>query len=334
MGFRFLSAGKVDLFAATPSNIPAESFEVYGVALALVAQAFVGKKPHLIRDSDNLFQQLQQTKVTALGNTDNAYVSGKNREIDFALERGLCSLLVGEVDECRSWLGLDKENSPYRNPSVVDFVLENSKDGDDNDLPGLCKLLETWLTEVVFPRFRDTRDIQFKLGDYYDDPTVLRYLERLESAKGSPLAAAAAIVRIGAEATAVIGHVKASAIQALQKVFPPSHRNENMTSQEDGKTYLSPLPLDGDGPPEESDVHDSSHVAEVSGSDGSDELREEVLITDKIKDASVKIMCAGAAIGLMTLVGTRFLSARNSSFILRKELNSPTASDAMNLGVI
>lgn len=304
------------------------------MALALVAQAFVGKKPHLIQDSDNLFQQLQQTKVTALGNTDNPYASGKNREIDFALERGLCSLLVGELDECRSWLGLDKENSPYRNPSVVDFVLENSKDGDDNDLPGLCKLLETWLTEVVFPRFRDTRDIQFKLGDYYDDPTVLRYLERLESAKGSPLAAAAAIVRIGAEATAVIGHVKASAIQALQKVFPPSHGNENMTSQEDSKTNLSPLPLDGDGPPEESDVHDSSHVAEVSGSDGSDELREEVLITDKIKDASVNIMCAGAAIGLMTLIGMRFLSARNSSFILRKELNSPRASDAMNLGMI
>jgi hypothetical protein len=55
---------KVELFVATPSNIPAESFEAYGVALALVAQAFVGKKPHLIQDADNLFHQLQQTKVT------------------------------------------------------------------------------------------------------------------------------------------------------------------------------------------------------------------------------------------------------------------------------
>ncbi|XWS14503.1 hypothetical protein CRYUN_Cryun35bG0015200 [Craigia yunnanensis] len=204
-------AEQVDLFAATPSNIPAESFEVYGVVLALVARAFLSKKPHLIRDADNLFQQLQQTK------------------------RGLCSLLVGELDECRSWLGLDSDSSPYRNPSIVDFVLENSKDDDDRDLPGLCKLLEAWLIEVVFPRFRDTKDIPFKLGDYYDDPTVLRYLERLEGVGGSPLAAAAAIVRIGAEATAVLDHLKASAIQALQKVFPLRRSEESVRHQLDGE---------------------------------------------------------------------------------------------------
>ena len=45
----------------------------------------------------------------------------------------------------------------------------------------------------------------------------------------SPLAAAAAIVRIGAEATAVLDHVKTCAIHALQKVFPlqsPLHHSE------------------------------------------------------------------------------------------------------------
>ncbi|KAL2892816.1 Protein ACCUMULATION AND REPLICATION OF CHLOROPLASTS 6 chloroplastic [Bienertia sinuspersici] len=39
------AAEQVDLFTATPKNIPAESFEAYGVALALVAQAVMGKKP-------------------------------------------------------------------------------------------------------------------------------------------------------------------------------------------------------------------------------------------------------------------------------------------------
>lgn len=338
LGFSFVfhfPTWKVDLFAATPSNIPAESFEVYGVALALVAQAFVGKKPHLIQDADNLFQQLQQTKVRALGNTVNVYTSDQNREIDFSLERGLCSLLVGELDECRSWLGLDNDNSPYRNPSVIDFVVENSKDDDDNDLPGLCKLLETWLSEVVFPRFRDTKDVQFKLGDYYDDPTVLRYLERLDGASGSPLAAAAAIVRIGAEATAVIGHVKASALKALQKAFPLSQRDENITHKEDGEMNQSPLPLEEGGEPfEEPGLDDFSHVAEISGRDGSDELRDELLITDKIKDASVKIMCAGGVIGLITLFGLRYLPTRNSSSILRKQLGSPKASNVTDLGMI
>ncbi|KAH7567179.1 hypothetical protein JRO89_XS07G0028000 [Xanthoceras sorbifolium] len=212
------AAEQVDLFVATPSNIPAESFEVYGVALALVAQAFVGKKPHLIRDADNLFQQLQQNKVATLGDPVSIYAAKVNREVDFALERGLCSLLVGELDECRLWLGLDSDSSPYRNPSIVEFVLENSKNDDDNDLPGLCKLLETWLTEVVFPRFRDTNDVQFKLGDYYDDSTVLRYLEGLEGNGSSPLAAAAAIVRVGAaEATA---SMKKTHLSCLSISFP------------------------------------------------------------------------------------------------------------------
>uniref|UniRef100_A0A7N0V436 ARC6 IMS domain-containing protein n=1 Tax=Kalanchoe fedtschenkoi TaxID=63787 RepID=A0A7N0V436_KALFE len=231
---RMTASEQVDLFVATPSNIPAESFEVYGVALALVAQAFIGKKPHLIKDADNLFQQLQQTKVTAVGNSISVYTPTQTREVDFALERGLCSLLVGELDECRSWLGLDNVTSPYRDPSIVEFVLENSKeDADDDQLPGLCKLLEAWLMEVVFPRFRDTNDLRFKLGDYYDDPTVLKYLERLEGVGGSPLAAAAAIVKIGAEATAVLDSVKASALEALRKVFPPSQGKESLIRHED-----------------------------------------------------------------------------------------------------
>ncbi|KAK8585158.1 hypothetical protein V6N13_139093 [Hibiscus sabdariffa] len=301
------AAEQVDLFAATPSNIPAESFEVYGVALALVAQASLYKKPHLIRDADNLFQQLQQTKVTTLENGVSPYAPIGNREIDFALERGLCSLLVGELDECRLWLGLDSDSSPYRNPSIVDFVLENSKDDDDRDLPGLCKLLEAWLMEVVFPRFRDTKDMQFKLGDYYDDPTVLIYLERLEGTGGSPLAAAAAIVRIGTEATAVLDHVKASVIQALQKTL--------------GKPYQE----------------DSAMLAEVPGISSLEEMyeeEEEETITEKIKAASVKIMSAGVVIGVMTLVGLKFLPGRSSSSLNGKEISPAVATDVINAGLI
>ncbi|XWS25859.1 hypothetical protein CRYUN_Cryun27aG0103400 [Craigia yunnanensis] len=224
-----------------------ENFQVYGVALALVAQAFLSKKPHLIRDADNLFQQLQQTKVTTLGNPVLLYTPVENCEKDFALERGLCSLIVGELDECRSWLGLDSGSSPYRNRSIVDFVLENSKDDDDDgDLPGLCKLLEAWLMEGV---------------------------------SGSPLAAAAAILRIGAEATAVLDHVKASAIQALQKV----------------ETLGKP------------DQEDYAILAEIPGISSLEEMYEEETITDRIKDASVKIMFAGVVIGLMTFVGLKFL---------------------------
>ncbi|KAL6348685.1 hypothetical protein AAG906_019384 [Vitis piasezkii] len=301
------AAEQVNLFAATPSNIPAESFEVYGVALALVAQAFVGKKPHLIQDADNLFQQLQQTKILTPGNPVSAYTPGQNSEIDFALERGLCSLL---------------------------FVLENSKDDHDNDLlPGLCKLLETWLMEVVFPRFRDTKCVQFKLGDYYDDPTVLRYLERLEGVGGSPLAAAAAIARIGAEATAVLDNVKASAIQALQKVFPVDHGNENLRREDSGINNSVPV-VESEEPLQNPARDDSANMAEIPKENSSDEIYEQKLITDKIKDASVKIMCGGVVVGLMTLIGLKYLPAKNNSSILRKEVGSAMASDVTNVGTI
>ncbi|PSS19816.1 Protein ACCUMULATION AND REPLICATION OF CHLOROPLASTS 6 like [Actinidia chinensis var. chinensis] len=325
------AAEQVDLFAATPSNIPAESFEVYGVALALVAQAFVGKKPHLIRDADNLFQQLQQTKVTALANSVYVYTGSENREMDFALERGLCSLLIGDLDDCRTWLGLDSDNSVYRDPSIINFVLEHSKDDKDNDfLPGLCKLLETWLMEVVFPRFRDTKDTMFKLGDYYDDPTVLRYLERLDGVGGSPLAAAAAIVKIGAEATAVLDSVKVSAIHALRKVFPLRQVDGNVKHREDGEINSFSTASETETLLR-LDQYDSTSILGIPEKNNDDELREQEMITSKIKDASIKIMCASVVVGLVTLAGLKYLPRKGSS-ILREEVISKMASDVIKVG--
>lgn len=73
------------------------------MALALVARAFVGKKPHLIQDADNLFQQLQQTKVTTLGNSLNVYTPKENREIDFALEASVPCLWESSMIVARGW---------------------------------------------------------------------------------------------------------------------------------------------------------------------------------------------------------------------------------------
>lgn len=323
---------KVELFVATPSNIPAESFEAYGVALALVAQAFVGKKPHLIQDADNLFQQLQQTKITAVRNAPSVYIPKEIREIDFALERGLCALLVGELDQCRSWLGLDTDSSPYRNPSIIEFIMENEKGDEDSDLPGLCKLLETWLMEVVFPRFRDTKETRFKLGDYYDDPTVLRYLERLEGGSHSPLAAAAAIVKIGAEATAVISQVQASVMNALKKVFPVGSEDQIVKHQVNGVNEDFGF-SESENPLILSD-QDSPVNAEVSGIKNTTETSEGEFITEEIKNASVQIMCAGVVIGLVTLVGLKFLPSRNGLPMLCKTTGSAMASDTINLGMV
>lgn len=301
------------------------------MALALVAQAFVGKKPHLIKDADNLFQQLQQTKVAALANPVYINSANDNREMDFALERGLCSLLIGELDDCRSWLGLDNDNSRFRDPSIVNFVLEHSRDDNDSDfLPGLCKLLETWLMEVVFPRFRDTSGIAFKLGDYYDDPKVLRYLENLDGVGGSPLAAAAAIVKIGAEATAVLDSVKVSAIKALQKVFPLGKVDRSVKHGEDGQINSSVIVLDGEemGQQDQDDSVDEHDIVKKNNNEQS----EQEMITYRAKDASMKIMCAGVVVGLLAVAGLKYFPFRKGSSSLHNEASSAMAADVIKVG--
>ncbi|CAF2091755.1 hypothetical protein BRARA_F03845 [Brassica rapa] len=323
---RMTASEQVDLFVATPSNIPAESFEVYEVALALVAQAFIAKKPHLLQDADKQFQQLQQAKVMAMEIPAMLYDSRNNWEVDFGLERGLCALLIGKVDECRMWLGLDSEDSQYRNPAIVEFVLENS---NRDDLPGLCKLLETWLAGVVFPRFRDTKDKQFKLGDYYDDPMVLSYLERVEVVQGSPLAAAAAMARMGAE------HVKASAIQALQKVFPSRYSDaqetvstvdragNNNVGHDDADDETAVLSAATEGPSEIFDTKSSVDAITVEQSNA-----------DKLKEASVKILSAGVVVGIISLASLRYMSLKGSSSLQRKDMTSSTASEIATIGSV
>lgn len=306
-----------------------------------MAQAFIGKKPHLLQDADKQFQQLQQAKVMAMEIPAMLYDTRNNWEIDFGLERGLCALLIGKVDECRTWLGLDSEDSQYRNPAIVEFVLENSN--SDDDLPGLCKLLETWLAGVVFPRFRDTKDKNFKLGDYYDDPMVLSYLERVEVVQGSPLAAAAAMARIGAE------HVKASAMQALQKVFPSRYADRNSAEPKDvQETGFTVDPVgnnvghdgetavfiaEAERPSENFETNDYAIGAGVSKS-SIDAITVEQSIADTLKEASVKILAAGVAIGMIALFSQKYMPPKSSSSFQRKDMASSMESDIATIGII
>ncbi|XP_050232161.1 protein ACCUMULATION AND REPLICATION OF CHLOROPLASTS 6, chloroplastic isoform X2 [Mercurialis annua] len=317
------AAEQINLYQAIPKDIVPEEFEACRTALALVAQAFVGKSPRHIPQAEALFHQLQQIKLTGQWSADSAYAPKQYHDIDYALALGLCSLLLGDLDECRRQLGLDSDTSPYRNPPFVDFMMKNYPDDDDNDLPFLCKLLETWLMEVVLPRFRDTNNIQVKLRDYYDDPAVLRYLESQE--RGG-LAAAAAIVKIKAEkaTTAVIDHVKAGAIQALQKVFPISQKGTRLESG--GMNY----PFSSVANEDYHESLDSDVIAEIPGEHSHAEVNEEELIASERKDAIIKFMSTGIAIGLVTLFSLKCLPVRTRSSIQRNSIAPAMASGTIN----
>lgn len=92
----------------------------------------------------------------------------------------------------------------------------------------MCCLNKTYMnlmTSGAMNQFRgvigsnETSVFLLAIGDYYDDSTMMRYLERPEGVSRSPLPATTSIAKIGAGATAVIGHAQASIINALKRVF-------------------------------------------------------------------------------------------------------------------
>ncbi|XP_062224263.1 protein ACCUMULATION AND REPLICATION OF CHLOROPLASTS 6, chloroplastic-like isoform X2 [Phragmites australis] len=287
---RMTSAEQMDFFSKTPNSIPPEWFEIYSVALAHIAQAIASKRPQFIMMADDLFEQLQKFNVGSQYPYDN--------EMDLAPERALCSLLVGDISNCRMWLGIDSESSPYRDPKIIEFVVNNSSIDEENDLlPGLCKLLETWLVSEVFPRSRDTQGIQFRLGDYYDDPKVLSYLERMEGGGASHLAAAAAIAKLGAQATAALGKVKSSALQAFSKVFPLIEQLDRPGTDNPSNDLKKSLEKLAEQSVAGSAIHDS-------------------------KNAALKIISAGAFFALFAVIGLKFLPRKKSLPAIRSEHGS------------
>ncbi|KAG0557218.1 hypothetical protein KC19_11G111200 [Ceratodon purpureus] len=292
------AAEQVSLFTDTPENIPADSSELYAAALALVAEGFVSKTPSLIQDADALFTQLQQNNASL---TDS---EPSDPQLECAFERGICALLLGEVADCRTWLGLEDENSPLRDPSVVNYVYSYSEEGEETDsLPGLCKLLEGWLTEMVFPRFRDTESVLVKLNDYFDDPSVLSYLEGLEKGNGSHMAAAAAIVRIGAGAGAAL---KAT----LKKVFPISVLEQPLPRR-DFQQFVTHKGTDGDP-----SFNGFAGFEDENWESSEEEQEDDISFKDRkaTVDVSVrggfgaiKIACSGLVFGALVMAGLRYL---------------------------
>ena len=58
--FQYMTAREqVDLFVSAPDNIPADNAEVYGAAMAHVAEGFVSMRVQLIQDADALLAQLE-----------------------------------------------------------------------------------------------------------------------------------------------------------------------------------------------------------------------------------------------------------------------------------
>lgn len=125
----------------------------YLAVYTLLAQGFDQKQPALIRKAKLMLMQL-------------------GRSQDVHLEKAVCSLLLGQTEEASRALELSQEYEP------LSFIRENSQDSPDL-LPGLCLYADHWLSEEVFPHFRDLADKSASLKEYFADEHVQAYLEAL-----------------------------------------------------------------------------------------------------------------------------------------------------------
>ena len=158
----------VALFVDAPDYIPVDSDEVYKSALAHVVAGVIDRKPMLIVDADEILEQIQ------LASTLPGELS---RFSDVAVERAVCQILLGRIEEAEYTLGLHDDTA---DPSLVQYIEDRSPNGDLAE--GMCAMADQWLIDVAFPLFRGT-DAQPTptIEDWFNTPNVQGFVSRLDS---------------------------------------------------------------------------------------------------------------------------------------------------------
>jgi curved DNA-binding protein CbpA len=175
----------------------------YLTIYALLARGFARHQPALVRRAKQL--------LVSLG-----------AQQDVHLEQAVCALLLGQTEEANRALELSQEYEPLA------YIREHSRNSPDL-LPGLCLYAERWLKEEVFPHFRDFRDQEATLKDYFADAQVQAYLESMPvapaMAEAGPQAPQFPVVEgslpIGAPSTMPIRPPKAPVQPPTNRVQPP-----------------------------------------------------------------------------------------------------------------
>ncbi|ASC72392.1 Molecular chaperone DnaJ [Halomicronema hongdechloris C2206] len=128
---------------------------IYLAVYALLARGFAQHQPALVRRAKQLLMRI-------------------GIQQDVHLEQAVCALLLGQTEESSRALELSQEYEPLA------FIREHSQQAPDL-LPGLCLYAERWLREEVFSHFRDLRQVETSLKDYFANSHVQAYLEAMPS---------------------------------------------------------------------------------------------------------------------------------------------------------
>ncbi|MBD2113472.1 MULTISPECIES: IMS domain-containing protein [Cyanophyceae] len=133
----------------------------YLTVYALLARGFARHQPALVRRAKQLLLRL-------------------GAQQDVHLEQAVCALLLGQTEEANRALEMSQEYEPLA------YIREHSRQSPDL-LPGLCLYAERWLKDELFPHFRDFKDQEATLKDYFADAQVQAYLETMPTGSGAEL---------------------------------------------------------------------------------------------------------------------------------------------------
>ncbi|WOD40780.1 IMS domain-containing protein [Nodosilinea sp. E11] len=125
----------------------------YLTVYALLARGFARHQPALVRRAKQLLLRL-------------------GAQQDVHLEQAVCALLLGQTEEANRALEMSQEYEPLA------YIREHSRQSPDL-LPGLCLYAERWLKDELFPHFRDFKNQEATLKDYFADAQVQAYLETM-----------------------------------------------------------------------------------------------------------------------------------------------------------
>jgi len=258
----------VDLFLKAPDSVPADAEEVYQSAMAHIVTGYRERRPMLVVDADEMLAQLersahavhQESRARAERLTRAAADAGQPPPTGawampptpdpVNVERAICQLLLGRVEDAAYSLGMGLDPSPYPlDPQVERFVMDHSPSGDWTE--GLCALADRWIADVAFPSFRDSAKVQKvpTISQWFDEPAVQRFCERLEDSPAlaktlaaldaAARSAAAAAERLGdalggasdvpgLRAEGAVGSAKSGSGQRLARLFRQNPRVANV----------------------------------------------------------------------------------------------------------
>eukprot|EP00890_Picochlorum_soloecismus_P004691 jgi/Picsp_1/5222/NSC_02585-R1_protein len=179
----------IELFNVS-ENVFTDPREIYYVAVAHIAAACHNIDPKLVSAAKDLLLRAEKLASHQSRRSDNAGDSGVivvSRKMAEEKQRRLmalaCSeLLLGDSGAAAEALGL-RTDPVTCDRQIYTFIKNNSR-GADSLLPGICFLVERWISDVALSSFYRKPDARFSLNFWFETPLVVSYIESMHSKNG------------------------------------------------------------------------------------------------------------------------------------------------------